>query len=137
MYDVELSFTRNTSTGAVEQAVTAAAASTNVINLGSAGIFFRPAYLHLRVTETFTADGAATMGIVLQSDAAEDFGSAATLATLYAATEGKATFVEGLHKVIPLPPQGMEQYLRLNFTVGTGPMTAGKVVAYINDSPEL
>ena len=135
MYDVELSFTKQTD-GTLMQAVTATAASTNVLNLGSAGNFFRPAYLHVRVDTAFTADGAATMAIDLQSDAAATFGSAATLEALMPAT-GKATFVAGYHRVWPLHLQNMEQFLRLNFTVATGPMTAGKIVAYINDSPEL
>lgn len=135
MYDVELSFTKQTD-GTKAQAITASAASTNVLNLGNAGNFFRPAYLHLRVTQTFTADGSATMAIDLQSDSAATFGSAATLDSLMAAT-GKATFTEGYHRVFPLQLQNMEQFLRLYFTVATGPMTAGKIVAYINDSPEL
>ena len=136
VFDNELCFTKQTD-GTIDQAVTASAASTNVIDLGTDGIFFTPAYLHLRVREGFTADGAATMGVTLQSDSAASFGSAATLATLYQTTEGKATFAKGLHKVIALPLQGLERFLRLYFTVGTGPMTAGKVTAYINDSPEL
>jgi len=135
MYDVELSFTKQTD-GTMAQAVTVTAASTNVLNLGSAGNFFRPAYLHLRVTETFTAAGAATLTAALQSDSAEAFGSAATLETLLT-TAALATLVKGYHLVVPLHLQGMEQFLRLYFTVATGPMTAGKIVAYINDSPEL
>jgi hypothetical protein len=138
MYDMELSFTKQTD-GTVGQAVTASAASTNVIDWGTAGVVLsKPLYLHLRVTDTFTADGAATMGVILQSHEDADFGSGlATLATFYATTEGKATFAEGLHKVIALPVQDMERYIRLYFTVGTGPMTAGTVVAYINDSAEV
>jgi superoxide dismutase len=135
MYDVELSFTKQTD-GTAAQAVTVTAASTNVLNLGSAGNFFRPAYLHLRVTETFTAAGAATLTAALQSDSASTFGSAATLETLFT-TAALATLVDGYHFVVPLHLQGMEQFLRLYFTVATGPMTAGKIVAYINDSPEL
>jgi hypothetical protein len=136
MYDVQLSFTKQTD-GTAMQAVTATAASTNVLDLGSAGNFFRPAYLHVRVDTTFTAAGAATMGIDLESDSAATFGSAATLEALLPATTGKAVFVKGYHRVWPLHLQNMEQFLRLNFTVGTGPMTTGKIVAYINDSPEL
>ena len=113
MYDTLLSLTKQTD-GTAPQAVTATAASTNVLNLGSAGVFFKPAYLHIRVTETYTADGAGTMGVVLQSDSTAAFGSPATLETIYPATEGKATFVAGLHKVVPLHMQGMEQYLRLS-----------------------
>jgi hypothetical protein len=135
MYDVELSFTKQTD-GTMMQAVTVTAASTNVLDIGSAGNFFRPAYLHIRVDTTFTADGAGTMAIDLQSDSTAAFGSAATLEALMVAT-GKATFVAGYHRVWPLHLQNMEQFLRLYFTVATGPMTAGKIVAYINDSPEL
>jgi hypothetical protein len=139
MYDMQNSFTYNESTGAVYQAPTATAASTNVIDWGTDGLVLsKPLYLHFRVIQTFTADGAATMGVLLQSHEDADFGSGlATLATLYETSEGKATFVAGLHKVIPLPVQNFERFMRLYFTIGTGPMTAGKVVAYINDSPEI
>jgi hypothetical protein len=135
MYDVELSFTKQTD-GTLMQAVTATAASTNVLDLGSAGNFFRPAYLHLRVTEGFTAAGAGTLTAVLQSDSAATFGSPATLETLVT-TASLATLVAGYHLIFPLHLQNMEEFLRLYFTVATGPMTAGKIVAYINDSPEL
>ena len=135
MFDTELCFTKQTD-GTLAQAVTASAASTKVLNLGSDGRVARTMYLHLRVTEAFTADGAGTLAIALQSDSAEAFSSAATLETLMAAT-GKATFVAGYHRVWPLHMQNLEQYLRIYFTVATGPMTAGKVVVYINDAEEL
>ena len=54
-----------------------------------------------------------------------------------AAIRDKATFVAGYHRVWPLHMQNLEQYLRVYFTVATGPMTAGKVVMYINDAEEL
>lgn len=135
MYDIELSLTKQAN-GTPAQAVTASAASTQVINLGSPGPLMRPLHLHLRVTETFTADGAATMAVDLQSDNAAAFSSPATLQALMPAT-GKATFVKGYHRVWPVPMQNLEQYLRAYFTVATGPMTAGKVVMYINDDMEL
>ena len=134
MYDVELSFTRTN--GAAGQAVTSSAASTNVIDLGTDKYFEKPLYLHVRVTDAVTADGAATVAIALQSDAAATFGSAATYDTVCAAT-GKATFVDGYHIVRPLQVQGLERYIRLYFTVATGPLTAGTFVAYLSDSTEL
>jgi len=33
--------------------------------------------------------------------------------------------------VIPIPPNIAERYLGLNYTVATGPMTAGKVTAFV------
>ena len=135
MFDTELCFTKQTD-GTLAQAITATAASTKALNLGSSGRVARTMYLHLRVTEAFTADGAATMAVALQSDSEAAFGSAATLEALMAAT-GKATFVAGYHRVWPLHMQNLEQYLRVYFAVATGPMTAGKVVMYINDAEEL
>jgi hypothetical protein len=135
MYDVELSFTKQTD-GTAKQLITATAVSTNVLDLGSAGNFFRPAYLHLRVIGNFTAAGAGTLSAVLQSDSTAAFGSAATLETLMT-TAALATLVDGYHLMFPLHLQNMEQFLRLSFTVATGPMLTGGIVAYINDSPEL
>lgn len=122
------------------QAITASAASTNVIDFGATDTPQHAANaitrdigkgnvieLYAQVVEAFTAAGAGTLTIDLQTDTAEGFGSATTLWT--SATIGKADLVAGYRLPIYFMPQGIQRYLRLNYTVGTGPMTAGKITA--------
>lgn len=120
-----------------EQAVTVSAASTDVIDLGplthgndvrdiGAG---EPLYLVVSVDETVTADGAATVTIALQTDTVENFASPTTLFT--SAAIGKADLAAGQRAVAVAVPRGVERYLRAYFTVGTGPLTAGKFSAHL------
>lgn len=120
-----------------QQAITATAASTNVIDLGpiKTGIVRdvgkgADCPLLVQVTEAFTAAGAATLTITLECDDNEAFSSAKTLWTSGAIP--KATLVAG-YVVLPeyLPRGTNERYIRMNYTVATGPMTAGKIVAGI------
>lgn len=136
MYDVQNSFTYDESTGAVEQTITTTAASTAVIDFGTDGVFFEPAFLHLRVTEVFeSATGGATLTAALQSDSLATFGSPTVIATPLAATD-HASLVKSLHIVIPFPIQNTERFYRLYFTASAA-MTTGKIKAYINGNPEL
>jgi len=135
MYDVELSFTKQTD-GTAYQTITTTAASTNVIDLGTEGPFFEPAYLHIRVVEAFASStSGATLTVALQSDDDEDFPSAVSMGTPISAVE-YTSLTAGYHKVIPMPIQDTEELLRLYFTA-SATMTSGTIVAYINDSPEL
>ncbi|MBP2635052.1 MAG: hypothetical protein H6Q72_959 [Firmicutes bacterium] len=135
MYDLQLSFTKQTN-GTPKQTITDSAASTNVLNFGTKGAFYKPAYLHIRVVDAFeSGTSGATLTAALQSDSAEAFSSAATMVTPINAVD-HANLTAGYHKVIPFPIQDTEQYYRLYFTASVA-MTAGSVVAYINDSPEL
>lgn len=118
------------------QAITVTAASTNYFDKGVAKIFFgkgRRVQLFIQVTEAFAAAGAATLRIDLEQDDNAAFGSPTLLYTAAPGgvlTIGKATLVAGYYVAFPL--QGLadtERYIRLNFTVATGPMTAGKLTA--------
>lgn len=119
------------------QAITVTAASTNVIDLGpiKTGITRdigkgKPIPLLIQATEQFTAAGAATLTITMEVDDNEAFGSAKTVWTSGAI--GKATLAPGFVIIPEYIPRGAnERYLRLNYTVGTGPMTAGKITAGI------
>lgn len=114
------------------QAVTASAASTNVVDLDAAGkIEGKPYYLHVKVNTSATAAGDATVTFALQTDDDEAFGSATTLWT--SAAIGKATLVAG-YEVIRLPINGLalERYTRVYYTVATGPLTAGKFDAFLS-----
>ena len=83
----------------------------------------------IQVTEQFAAAGAATLTFALEADDDPAQGSATTLATTPAI--GKATLVPGYQTRLQLPPgiAAADVHLGLRFTVATGPMTAGKVVA--------
>lgn len=112
-----------------EQAVTATAASTDVYDSGQAnpntGMDGRSA-LVITVDEAATAAGAATVTFALQDSA--DNSSFADVAVT--AAIGKATLVAGYQIVIPMPTK-MRRYQRVNYTVATGPLTAGKFSAQI------
>lgn len=111
------------------QAITATAASTDLIDLGStrdigAG---EPLEVIVAVDTAFTAAGAATLTIALQTDTSSGFGSAVTLATTSAIAVASLTV--GAAVAVFKVPRGVLRYLRLNYTVATGPMTAGTVTA--------
>ena len=116
------------------QAVTASAASTDVIDLGpidgtrrDIGVGY-PLEFFVNVNTTATAAGAATVNFQLQTS--PDNSTWTTLTSsgdlaLTALTAGKRVMSQKV-------PQGVQRYLRLNYVVGTGPLTAGAFTAGIN-----
>lgn len=116
------------------QAVTASAASTDVIDLGpidgtrrDIGVGY-PLELFVNVNTTAAAAGAATVNIQLQTS--PDNSTWTTLTSsgdlaLSALTSGKRVMSQKV-------PQGVQRYLRINYVVGTGPLTAGAFTAGIN-----
>jgi len=119
---------------ATAQAITASAASTDVIDLGvlaDVGIGEELEVLAL-VTEAFTASGSGTLTVALQGSV--DNSTFTDMAVSRAI--GKADLVAGAEAVrwkIPgvAAGQAMPRYLRMYYTVATGPMTAGKITAGI------
>jgi len=110
-------------------AVTVSAQVGDVIDLGvdrDIGVG-DPLELFLAVDTLFTADGAGTLTIALQTDNDEAFGTPTTLFTT--AAIGKATLVAGYELAKIKVPMTTERYLRIYATVATGPMTAGKLTA--------
>jgi hypothetical protein len=126
-----------------QQAITATAASTNVIDTLQPGTVFKAAAalvkdlglgggripFLIQVTEAFAAAGAATLAVELQADDDEAFGS--PTAIWNSGAIGKAALIVGYRfPLISHLPRGMrERFFRLNYTVATGPMTAGKIMA--------
>lgn len=120
-----------------DQAVTATAASTDHIDFGQAtpntGLHDR---LHMvfTVSEAAAAAGAATVTFAIQ-DSADGTTWADVVST---GAVGKAALPAGAQVVLPMPVQH-KRYVRANYTVGTGPLTAGKfsaqVVAGLQISP--
>lgn len=111
------------------QAVTSTAASTNVIDFGqtnpNSGL---SDHLTMAVTvdETVTAAGAATVTFAVQ-DSADNSSWADVAAT---AAIGKAALPAGAQVLIPMPLQH-RRYVRVNYTVATGPLTAGSFSAQV------
>lgn len=120
-----------------QQAITVTTVSTNTIDLGpiNAGVVRdvgngKPVPIVIQVTENFAAAGAAVLTVTLQSDDNSSFTSPKTVSTVPGTAvadlrAGKAITMDYL-------PRGTnERYLRLNYTVVTGPMTAGRITAGI------
>jgi len=116
------------------QAVTATAASTDVIDLAPVdgtrrdiGVGY-PLELFATVNTTATAAGAATVNVQLQTSPDN-----ATWTTLTSSGDlALSALTAGKRIVSQKVPQGVQRYLRLNYVVGTGPLTAGAFTAGIN-----
>ena len=111
------------------QAVTASAASTDVIDFVQASPDIGMDGLSAMVITTrsaVTAAGAATVTFSVQDSADNStFTDVAVTAAI-----GKATLVAGYQIVIPMPTK-LRRYCRVYYTVGTGPLTAGSFSAQI------
>jgi hypothetical protein len=112
-----------------EQAITADAASTNVIDLGAdRDLGVADIDLICQVSTTLDSTGeAATLTVSLQTDSDEAFGSPTTLFATAAIAE--ATLVQGYYIIKMKLPQVTERYLRLYYDRGTEDFTSGKVTA--------
>jgi hypothetical protein len=124
-----------------QQAITTSAVSINVIDFGASGKPIGAAAnirkdmgrgtkipLRIQATEAFLASGAGTLTIELQTDDNEAFSSPKTVWTSGAIP--KASLVAGYVTNLEHIPRGTdERYARLNYTVATGPFTAGKITA--------
>lgn len=123
------------------QAITASTVSTNVIDFGQPGKPVGAAAairkdlgrgkkvdLRVQMVEAALAAGAATLTVELQTDDNEAFTSPKTVFTSGAIP--KATLIAGYVFPLDFFPRGTdERFARLNYTVGTGPLTAGKITA--------
>lgn len=122
------------------QAITASAASTNVIDLGATGTVYGAAAaltrddgkgmnlkLHIQVVETFAT--LTSLTVAVQCDTADSFGSAKTLTQQ---TIAVADLVAGkTFSIMSVPPGVDERYIRLNYTVAGTNASAGKITAGI------
>jgi hypothetical protein len=124
MYDKLLTF-------GTDQAVTATAASTDIVDLGAVRDIGNgePLELVILCTQTVTAAGAATVTFTFETDDNSGFSSAATLAAT--AAIGKASLTAGTEVLRVKVPLAVERYLRMNYTVATGPLTAGTFTAFL------
>lgn len=115
------------------QEVTVTADSTNILDLLDQGDdLSRTLNLFCRVGTAVTADGAATVTVSVQTCDTAD-GSYTTLYTT--AAIGKASLTAGADAIAPMAlPTGLKRYVKLVYTVATGPLTAGTFTAGITPS---
>ena len=124
IFDKESLFSNN-------QAVTATAASENVIDLGADNALVnspneKDVEVFCQVTTAFTT--LTDLTVSLQSDNDVAFGSPTTLLTT--AAIGVATLVAGYKFAIGMLPKNLtERYIRLYYTVGGSNAVAGKIMA--------
>lgn len=89
----------------------------------------KPVPLLIQVTQDFAAAGAATLEVALQDSSSKD---AATFADVVKTPAiALATLKAGYKIPLAFVPYSTKKYIRLNYTVATGPMTAGKITAGI------
>ena len=123
-----------------EQAVTASAASTNLIDLGAPGTppnssvalvrdiaLGVPVPITVRVTTTFAT--LTSLKVAIQTDGVVNFGSPVTVNETEAIAA--ASLVAGYEFTMNYIPKANERYLRLYYTVAGDDATAGKVTAGI------
>ncbi len=118
-----------------DDAITVTRVSTNTIDLATTNIDLGQLdslWLVILATAAFTAAGAATLTVDLVDDDNAALSSPATLLTLANAV-GKASLIAGYTIFKGRLPLGKitQRYLGLNYTVATGPMTAGTVRAFL------
>lgn len=116
------------------QAITAGGASTDVIDLGpidgnrrDIGVGY-PLEFWALVNTTATAAGAATVNVQLQTSPDNS-----TWTTIYdSGALALSALVAGRRVASVKVPAGVLRYLRVNYSVGTGPLTAGAFTSGIN-----
>lgn len=122
-----------------KQEITVTANSTSTIDLGpnhwaGASGNDREIPLFLHVDEAFTADGAATLSITIQSSNVENFGSGVKTHELVGPI-GKADLAQPKRMPLSLAiPPDVLRYVRAAYTVATGPFTAGKLTLGVTAS---
>ena len=117
------------------QAITAAAASTNLIDLGAANVNLgtgRDVYLVAVVDVAFTDSGSdSTLTVALEMDTAAAFSSATTAQTI--GTFGALSAI-GARLIAKLQPEAItERFIRLQYTPNNGNLTTGSLTAFLTE----
>lgn len=117
------------------QAITATAASTNIIDLGVARNIGAgsPLTLVFLVTEAFTDSGSdSTVTPALETDDNAAFSSATVIRTFDVFAALTAINTMRLYRLEPFTATGaFERYIRINYTVANGNLSTGKFTTFI------
>ncbi len=109
------------------QAITATAASTNVVDLGAARNMSPGKVVPLAIAVTETFNNLTSLAVSIETDDNAAFSSATTVAT--GVTYPAADLVAGKQLLLPDVLTGKERFVRLKYTVvGTAP-TTGRITA--------
>jgi len=110
-----------------DQAITASAVSTNVIDLGVSRDIGKgtPVPVLIQVTKDFAT--LTSLTATIETSETEDFSSSETLATSGAVPV--ADLVAGRNLAPQFMPIGVQRYLRISYTVAGSSATAGTVTA--------
>lgn len=124
-----------------QQAITATAVSTNAFDLGvvrniGSG---EELYLVFLVTQAFTSGGGTeTVTASLQTDTTSAFGSPVTIRTFDTLAAATPINTTRIYLLEPFTPAGLfKRWIRLNYTVANGPLTAGKITAFLAHDPSV
>jgi Bbp16 len=117
-----------------KQAVTVSAIASKTIDQGNPGdAKLTELFLHVIATEAATADGDATVQVVLETSAtAADNALTGTIVTLASsAVVPVADIVAGKTLFKIRQPEGSLGHIGVKYIVATGPLTAGKFDAFL------
>lgn len=92
-------------------------------------------WLVVQVGTAFTAAGAATCTITLESDSTADLATSATVHFTTSAIAVASMTAGARLMAIMLPSDLYERYVSVRYTIAIGPMTAGTITAYL--TPDL
>ena len=123
-----------------DQAITATAASTNVVDTGAIGTdapivgnHFLGDDAKVEVIVTAAFNNLTNLAIAFQCDADEAFGSPTTLSTTTVLLAG---LVQGYKLTIAIPV-GCERYVRMYYTVAGSAPSTGTITAGITPSTDI
>lgn len=105
------------------QVVTSTAASTNIVDALKKGDDYANIFAFVRCATTATAGGAATLVVSIETAIDAAFTSPVTL--LQSAAIPVASLVAGAELLKARLPIGVLEFIRVKYTVATGPLTAG------------
>lgn len=120
-----------------KQTVTVTAPSIDIVDLKGAGAAYGQAnFLATRVAASFTAAGAATLNIQLQTADNETFANSIVVYDSGPISKDKLienTFIQKAS----LSGLQFKRYIRVNYVVTNGPMTAGSIETFITPDIEV
>ena len=120
-----------------KQTVAATTASTDSIDLKGAGAAYGQAnFLVSRVATSFLASGAATLNIQLQTSDNEAFTSPVVVYDSGPISKNKLTENTFVQKT-SLSGLKFKRYIRVNYIVANGPMTAGAIETFVTPDIEV